>query len=329
MRPRFSLRRASAHPVQLGWMALSLLGFAGGLLSDPTPARPIVRREGYRVLEADFHAHTTFSDGSLTPIGLVRQAERRGLDVIAITEHNTVAAGKIGRAYAQIFRRGGPIVIVGEEVTTARFHIIALGLESTVAASATPAEVIRDVHAQHGLAIAAHPVEPYWPALLPVRAELDGSEVMHPIAYSEPRSDWRWSDTVTFWEDAKPPLAAIGSSDYHFGSILGLCRTLVFVKEASFETDREAAVIEAIREGHTVTRALDGRTFGHPDMVRLLEREPYEPRSSDYRYHGEGWLDRILRTCGYLGLLGAFVFGRARRRGAPASVATAKAPAAE
>src|SRR4051812_25363930 len=116
------------HPLQIAWLSLSALGFIGGFAFDPTPARPVVMRAGYRVLEADFHAHTTYSDGSLSPIGLVRQAERRGLDVIGITEHNTVLAAKIGRAYSQIAKPNGPIVVVGEEVTTVRFHVIALGL---------------------------------------------------------------------------------------------------------------------------------------------------------------------------------------------------------
>ena len=39
----------------------------------------------------DLHTHSTSSDGSLSPTELIRQAERIGLDAIALCDHNTVA----------------------------------------------------------------------------------------------------------------------------------------------------------------------------------------------------------------------------------------------
>ena len=38
-------------------------------------------------MKADFHLHTTASDGSLTPSQVVEWAKRTGLEVIAITDH--------------------------------------------------------------------------------------------------------------------------------------------------------------------------------------------------------------------------------------------------
>lgn len=38
----------------------------------------------------DLHTHSTFSDGTMTPTELVREAERLGLSAIALTDHNTV-----------------------------------------------------------------------------------------------------------------------------------------------------------------------------------------------------------------------------------------------
>lgn len=49
----------------------------------------------------DLHTHSTYSDGTLTPAELIREAERVGLTAVALTDHNTVeglpeflAAGK-------------------------------------------------------------------------------------------------------------------------------------------------------------------------------------------------------------------------------------------
>lgn len=39
----------------------------------------------------DLHAHSTASDGSLTPADLVAEATRRGLRVLALTDHDTLA----------------------------------------------------------------------------------------------------------------------------------------------------------------------------------------------------------------------------------------------
>lgn len=41
----------------------------------------------YKVLKCDFHTHTIFSDGQVTPEFRVSEGARRGLDVIAITDH--------------------------------------------------------------------------------------------------------------------------------------------------------------------------------------------------------------------------------------------------
>ena len=38
----------------------------------------------------DFHIHTTFSDGSFTPEEVVKMAQERALEAIAITDHDSV-----------------------------------------------------------------------------------------------------------------------------------------------------------------------------------------------------------------------------------------------
>lgn len=301
---------ARRHVPFLVALALVLLGVGGGVAFDPRPARPVARCGPYRVLEADLHSHTSYSDGTLSPVSLVRQAERRGLDVVAVTEHNGVLAGRIARAFSEAV--GGPTVVVGEEVTTGSFHLVALGIERTVSPMKPLPEVIADVHAQGGVAIAAHPVARYHRAFDAVRGQLDGVEVVHPVAYGSGGPGWRWSDMVAFYTETAPRPAAIGSSDYHLATVLGLCRTLVFVEgEPS-----AASVLDALRARRTVVLGPGGERFGDPTLLALLDREPYTPRTSDYGYRGEGPLDRALRLLGLLGIAGvAFAAGpRGRRR---------------
>ena len=297
-------------------MGLVLVGVVGGFVFDDAPPRPAAYRAGYRVLEADFHAHTSWSDGSLSPLGVVRQADRRGLDVVAVTEHNTVLPSFLARTYASAVN--GPLVVTGEEVTTARFHVIAIGIDATISPDQPLDAIIAEIHAHHGIAIAAHPVQHFWPSLLPMRERFDAAEVMHPIAFSaRARGEWQWSDMVTFYEEAHSPIAAIGSSDYHWMSVLGICRTLVFVHEPV----SERAVVDAIRERHTVTFDREGKAYGDATLIEALRAEPYVPRTSDYSYRGSGMADRVLRTLGWLGLVGVVLL-RARRRDALTSTAS-------
>lgn len=285
-------------------LALLVAGLGGGLGFDDAPPRPEVRRGRWRVLEADFHAHTSFSDGSLSPYGLVRQASRRGLDVIGVTEHNAIFPAESARFWSR--NLAGPTVVVGQEVTTSRFHVIGLGLWRTVSPGVELGGVLDEIHAQGGVAIAAHPVKRYWPALTPVRAKLDGSEVMHPLAFTSMLAGWRWQDLVTFHEGGD--LMAIGSSDYHWGTHLGWCRTLVFADD-----DREASVLDALRHHRTVVYDRDGKAWGDPEAIAQLAAEPYAFRPIDYSYKGKGPADRVLRIAGWVGILLLVVLERRRR----------------
>lgn len=307
---RSLLQQYSAR-FSLAWLASALLvlvGVIGGLYFDPHPERPVVHRAGYRVLEADFHMHTTYSDGTLSPASLVRQGRRRGLDVMGVTEHNTVIAGRIARVWAeQAMGNDAPLVIPGEEITTGGYHLIAVGLTQTVSPAQSIEAVVAEIHRQGGVAIGAHPVKRFQAGLAPVRLQLDGVEVMHPIAFAGRSPGWSWADMVTYYEETQPLPAAIGSSDYHFASVLGFCRTLVFVREPADAN----SVLEAIRARRTVVVDPEGKLIGPPDLVSALQREPYIVRSSDYAYRGEGSLDRILRLLGLLGVVGVVFLRRA------------------
>lgn len=64
--------------------------------------------------KVDLHMHTTCSDGALTPARLVREAADIGLDVMAVTDHDTIAG--IGEALREAGKHGIR-VIPGIEIT--------------------------------------------------------------------------------------------------------------------------------------------------------------------------------------------------------------------
>ncbi|HEY9462704.1 MAG TPA: CehA/McbA family metallohydrolase [Vicinamibacterales bacterium] len=253
-----------------GARILAVCGLAVGVtvstLTDTKPSREPITVDGYQVLSGDFHIHAFVGDGGIAPWMMQDNAAHLGLDVIAITNHNQTFAGRLARSAAEPSSTGS-IVLVGEEITGRNYHLIGVGIERPINWDQPARGAIADVHAQGGLAIAAHPMhgfDGYDPEAL---ADLDGVEVAHRDTLA-PEAGKQWDQ---FYERAmarNPEIAAIGSSDFHTSGPMGLCRTYLFVRERS-----QAGVMDAIRDGRTVGRCESSRLRGRPELVRLLE--PY------------------------------------------------------
>jgi hypothetical protein len=280
---------------------LLVLAIVAGTLADRPRPNPPLTLGGYRVLAADFHTHSSmWSDGALTPWGLVLEAERQGLDAVAITGHNQTWDGRLGRRFSRLV--GGPIVLVGEEILWPTHHIIAVGISKTISFRQSAASAIDEVHAQGGVAIAAHPFPGYWAGWDSAAMErLDGAEICHPGIYVRPLGQRELEQFAA----RAPVVAAIGSSDFHGLGPMGFCRTYVFASDAS-----EQAILDGVRAHRTVVYGRDGRAYGDPALVRLAadagglrEREPSRLPV--------GWLDWTSRIGAVLGLAGV-IFGRRR-----------------
>ena len=105
---------------------------------------------------ADLHTHTNASDGWPTPAELVDHAVRRvGLDVIAVTDHDSIEGALRAAAYAA--KRSKLHVVVGEEVSSRDGHIVGLFLDHRVQPGMSAAATVHAIHEQGGIAVAVHP----------------------------------------------------------------------------------------------------------------------------------------------------------------------------
>jgi predicted metal-dependent phosphoesterase TrpH len=284
-------------------IGLLMLAIVVGTLSDRPHTHPLVVIGGYRVLAVDFHTHSSmWSDGALTPWGLVLEAERQGLDAIAITGHNQIADGQVGRWFSRLV--GGPIVLPGEEITSPSYHLIAVGIEKRVSSRQPAAGAMDDVHRQGGIAIAAHPLRDFWVGYDDAAiSRLDGAEFCHPIIYAREGAESELEEFA-----ARARVAAIGSSDFHGFGAMGACRTYVFARDASAQ-----AIVDAVRAHRTVVYLRDGRARGDPDLVRLAASDSHlrEAALADPRGSPLDWFSRI---AGVVGLAGVLAFGTGRRQ---------------
>jgi hypothetical protein len=273
---------------------LLVSGIGLATLTDRLPSRPVIHAGPWILLSGDFHVHGFPGDGALAPWALRDEARRAGLDVIAVTNHNQAFTGQIARAIAN--GPTDPLVLAGEEVTNPEYHLIAIGIDKVVKADQPALQAIADVHAAHGVAIAAHPT-PIFRGYADdaTVAALDGSEAAHPVF--EPADT---TDFVQFFARARrlnPHVAAIGSSDFHVSPELGLCRTFLFVRGRS-----EAEVLDAIRAGRTVAMDEFGALTGDPELIGLLRHT-----TIINRVDGHPSVRRLTLVLAWIGLLGLLV----------------------
>jgi predicted metal-dependent phosphoesterase TrpH len=113
---------------------------------------------------ADLHMHTTFSDGWPSPGELVDHATATGLNVIAVTDHDTIEGAL--RAAEHAARRSKLHVVIGEEISSRNGHIVGLFIERRIRPGMSAAATVHAIHDQGGLAVAVHP---FWRTQRPAR----------------------------------------------------------------------------------------------------------------------------------------------------------------
>jgi hypothetical protein len=291
-----------------GPRAVAALLVLAGLMLTMNAAAPAVRvrepKAGYQVLAADLHVHSFPGDGLLPPWDLAVEARRRGLDAIALTNHNAMYSWHVARWLAPITRRaGGALLLPGQELTSAGYHLALIGISTPVPWRQSAAAAAAGAHAQGGIAIAAHPSRRSWPYLTDADlVALDGVEVAHPMILDWP--EWR-RDLLAFYDRARtvhPSIAAIGSTDFHRLAPVGLGRTYLLVKAATPE-----AILDAIRAGRTVACDGTGKVYGPPELLEMVRDDCRRDASSPP--DGQTTLERVGTWLAWLGVVALVVFG--------------------
>src|SRR2546428_14086598 len=106
---------------------------------------------------ADLQLHSDLGDGLSSPAAILDAAERVGLDVIALTDHDDIRGAF---ALRELAARGDSAVevVIGVEVTTRSGHLLALWIEDEVPMFCSLADAIARVHGAGGLAVVPHPL---------------------------------------------------------------------------------------------------------------------------------------------------------------------------
>jgi predicted metal-dependent phosphoesterase TrpH len=197
---------------------------------------------GSRIL-ADFHCHSqSSSDSDMSPDKLIAAAQQRGLDCLALTDHNTMESVKYVQQHAP-FR-----VIPGEEIKTPYGEIIGLYLREEIPAYLSPQETCQRIKEQGGLVVIPHPFdltrpshlgEPWLESVLPY---IDALEVYNA------RVIFPWHNAKARAYAVAHNLPATAGSDAHMPIEVGQVR----VEMPPFQGRDD--LLQALRQGRILGR---------------------------------------------------------------------------
>jgi len=186
------------------------------------------------LLKLDLHVHTKCSQDAFTDPDIIpRIVKRRGLDGIAVTEHDMLSS----------YRSEEILVVPGIEVSSRDGHIVALGICDAVPRGLSADHTIELLRGQNCVIVVPHPYDISSPSVDPLhlRNSVDGIETVN-------------SAMIPFWlakrrsEKAAKVLGVsmVAGSDSHIPSTIGDAYTLLDVSSPSVE-----GILESIRSGKT------------------------------------------------------------------------------
>jgi predicted metal-dependent phosphoesterase TrpH len=195
-----------------------------------------------RYSRADTHMHTNLGDGRASPAQIITEATRKGLQVIAITDHDHVEGAKrVAELLAQ--QECSLQVITGVEVSTRQGHLLGLFVSKAPKALRSVEASIEAIKAQGGLVIIPHPLGRLVPSLSRAKIDtllnkgfpIDGIEIYNP---SPANASMRATVSLA---NAEWGLAEMGGSDAHFWQHIGAAYTLF---QGSSPDDLRRAILE-------------------------------------------------------------------------------------
>ncbi len=160
-----------------------------------------------RWLAGDLHTHTVHSDGIMSVPELARFAAGRGLDFLAVTDHNTVSHhAELPAASAA----HGVTLVPGQEVTTEQGHANAFGDIGWIDFREPPDEWLAATERDGGLLSVNHPYGGHVSWTAPMKRRPPLLEVWH-WSWLDPH----WTTPLAWWQAWDPDAIAIGGSDWH------------------------------------------------------------------------------------------------------------------
>ena len=185
-------------------------------------------------IRIDLHVHSMYSvDSTIRPEQLPLYARKRGLDGVAVTDHDRLDSA------LKISRESNFLILPGMEVTSLDGHIVGLNLKESVPKGLTAEETVDRIHDAGGIAIACHPSAFFKRSLGEcASSRFDAIEVINssaiPFRYSV-----RHSEELA----SRLGISRVAGSDAHYGPEIGCAYTVVKAELVAQD------IVSAIKKG--------------------------------------------------------------------------------
>ena len=189
----------------------------------------------------DSHIHSEYSPDSSSRIDdILEVANKRNIDIIAISDHNTVD----GTSEVMAKTRNTDILAIPSiEVSSTLGHILGFGCEENIPRDLSPQETIDRIHDLGGLAIIPHPYCFYRRGLL---CKIDYKELkIDAIETKNARFIVGYCNGKAKNLSKKENIPELGASDAHYWKFVGDCYSLI---DAEKDID---SVLKSIKKGKT------------------------------------------------------------------------------
>ena len=181
-------------------------------------------------MKFDPHIHSVYSGDSRSEvIDILIQAEKKGLDAIAISDHNEIKGSRLARSY------GG----------------LGLGVDEIIPKGLSAVETVDRIHDAGGLAIVPHPFSYYRHGLF---CKVDKNLGVDGVETKNARYIFGYSNKQAETLAYNKRLATLGASDSHFLKSVGDAFTEVNTKG----NDSVDGILKAIK--HRRCKAMGHRT---------------------------------------------------------------------
>lgn len=192
------------------------------------------------LINVDFHCHTDSSaDSNIHLDNLIEECDRKGIQKIAITDHNRID-GALGAA-----SRWPTRIVPGLEIMTTRGELIAYYLKAPVESGLTPLETIESLKAQGAIISVSHPFDRWrnggWKEswLLEILPYLDAFEIFNAHCINEK------PNLIAKGFALRHQLVGMAGSDAHYIDEVGIAglRMIDFNDATSLRQSLQSATI--------------------------------------------------------------------------------------
>jgi len=182
------------------------------------------------MLKLDLHIHSKYSEDAIgSPKEIIKSVKKKGLDGIAITDHNSIKGGLKGLKDAP----KGFIVIPGIEISSSDGHIIALNVKEDIKKNLNIQETVEEI-----INIGGIPVVPHLYRTMSGIKEVKLKSILPKVksievynSCSTQSSNYKMTKTAK-----KYNLGGTGGSDSHIPKYAGLAYTTFETNDKSIDS---------------------------------------------------------------------------------------------